>query len=91
MVPLTKLQLQVLARLNASPDGQLLKQILEARLAEKDRDCRRLDGPDLHRAQGSATELAWLLESLAGAREKVEAQQAPQGSPVRRVTWNPTA
>lgn len=88
-VNLTEIELQVLARINGSPDGLILKQILEKRLQEHDRNCRKLDGPDLHRAQGSATELARLLDELAGARQKVERPLAPKGPQRVPVTWNP--
>jgi hypothetical protein len=90
MVNLSEIELQVLERLNSSPDGQILKQILARRLAEQDTRCRTLDGPDLHRSQGRAQELALLLDDLNGARQKLEARGTQQGAPARRpVSWNP--
>ncbi len=90
MVKLTPIELQVLARINAGPDGQILRQILTRRLAEHDSANRKLDGPELHRSQGRAQELALLLDDLTGAREKFESQQASEKGLARRpVTWNP--
>ena len=90
MVNLSPTELQVLARLNASPDGVMLKEILTKRLAAHDAANRKLDGPELHRSQGRAQELALLLDDLTGAREKFESQQASEKGRARRpVTWNP--
>lgn len=90
MVKLSEIELQVLARINASPDGQILREVLTKRLAACDAANRKLDGPELHRSQGRAQELALLLDDLTGARETVEKLQASDAGRARqRVTWNP--
>ncbi len=91
MVKLSSIELQVLSRINAGPDGQILRDILTRRLAEHDSANRKLDGPELHRSQGRAQELALLLEDLTGAREKVDEQAAREGRARNVVSWNPRA
>jgi hypothetical protein len=90
MVKLEQVELQVLARINASPDGAILRQILARRLSECDQANRKLDGPELHRSQGRAQELALLLVDLTGARDKVESRRtAVDGNVVRANAWKP--
>jgi hypothetical protein len=89
-VYLTKAELSVLAHLHASANGQVVRQIVTKRLAEHDRDCRRLDGPELHRAQGRAQELAWLLDTLADAQKVLEQPQtARYANPAQRIAYDP--
>lgn len=90
MVKLEQIELQVLARINASPDGAILRQILTRRLADSDEANRKLEGPELHRSQGRAQELALLLADLTGARDKVESRRpASDGNVLRPNTWKP--
>lgn len=89
MVKLSSIELQTLARINASPDGQILRDILTKRLAEHDSANRKLEGPELHRSQGRSQELALLLDNLTSAREMVDAQAAREGRARNVVTWNP--
>ena len=71
-VSLSTEQVAVLARINRSPDGHFFREILKGYLADKDRDCRNLDGPALHRAQGAAQAYASLLENLEAAPAKAD-------------------
>lgn len=57
MKPLNKDELEFMGRLARSPDGQMLRNILEKRLEVYNYDCRRLDASALHRTQGRAQEL----------------------------------
>lgn len=84
MVPLTEIELQVMSRLASGPDGQILIEALKKRLADRDAQLRKLDGPDLHRAQGRAVEIAELLDDLTGARKKLE-QPRHRTGPLRQV------
>jgi len=75
--PLDKTDLQVLSRINASPDGRYLLAILKQELESADDECRRLDSPAVHRSQGAAKVLVDIIATLEGARDKLEALNRP--------------
>lgn len=76
-VPLTEHDMQFLAALARSPFGASLKVVLEKRLADKDKDCRTLEGPALHRAQGAAQYIQVMLDELDEAQRKEQARMRP--------------
>lgn len=81
-VQLDKQQLAVLARINRSPDGAMLKIMLKAWLADADSRCRRLEGAVLHQAQGEAQRLESLIADLEHAESKLAAVETPR-KPIR--------
>jgi len=62
---LTQLQLDFLARLGKSPDGQLLQAMLKAEIDDTNELLRSGTGEVLYRAQGRATYLVELAKHLA--------------------------
>ena len=62
---LTAQQLDFLARLGKSPDGQLLRALLKAEIDETNLQLRTLTGEHLYRAQGRATYMDDLAKHLA--------------------------
>jgi hypothetical protein len=64
---LTGQQLNFLARLSKSPDGQALLQIFQARLAERDAALRRVIGEEVYRNQGRALELSEIIADITEA------------------------
>lgn len=69
---LSREQLSHLARINLSPEGQLLRQLLKDWLAEADKLNRVLTGTDLHQSQGRAQAFEMLLAELDGAKAKLD-------------------
>lgn len=86
-VQLDKQQLAVLARINRSPDGAMLKIVLKSWLADADSRCRRLEGAVLHQAQGDAQRLEALIDLLEHAEQRLSAFDVPR-KPVRLATAN---
>lgn len=82
-VQLDRQQLAVLARINRSPDGAMLKIVLKAWLADADSRCRRLDGAVLHQAQGDAQRCEALINLLEHAESKLSAVDTPR----KPVPW----
>lgn len=74
---LSSLQLQFLSRLSKSPDGQLLLQVLQAKLAESDATLRSATGEEVYRAQGRAKALADLIGDLTSASDKLTRTSPP--------------
>lgn len=68
---LTGTQLQFLSRLSKSPDGLMLLQVLQAKLAESDLKLRSATGEEVYRAQGRAQAFAEIIGDLAKADEKL--------------------
>jgi len=64
-------QLQFLERLNKSPDGQFLLQILRAKQSERDAALRTTKGEDVYRAQGRALELDELVADITEASQRL--------------------
>lgn len=64
-------QLQFLERLNKSPDGQFLLQILRAKQSERDAALRTTKGEDVYRAQGRALELDELVADIIEASQRL--------------------
>lgn len=69
MISLTPIELAVLARIGRSPDGPLLRQLLDRMLKDADQDCRTKEGAAVHRAQGAAQTLEKLHSYLDGAAQ----------------------
>jgi hypothetical protein len=65
-------QLQFLARLHKSPDGQFLLQILRAKQSERDAALRTTKGEDVYRAQGRALELDELVADITEASQRLD-------------------
>lgn len=86
-VQLDKQQLAVLARINRSPDGAMLKIMLKAWLADADSRCRRLDGAVLHQAQGDAQRLESLIDLLEHAETQLSAADTHR-KPIRLASAN---
>lgn len=64
---LTAQQLDFLARLGKSPDGQLLQTMLKAEIDDTNEQLRSGTGEVLYRAQGKATYLVELAKHLASS------------------------
>lgn len=64
-------QLQFLERLNQSPEGQFLMQILRAKQSERDAALRTAKGEDVYRAQGRALELDELVADITEASQRL--------------------
>jgi hypothetical protein len=76
-VPLTATDMQFLAALARSPFGENLRDVLRRRLADKDKACRTLDGPELYRAQGASQYIQQMLEELDEAQRKAQTHARP--------------
>lgn len=68
-------QLQFLERLNKSPDGQYLLQILRAKQSERNAALRTTKGEDVYRAQGRALELDELVADITEASQRLTRTQ----------------
>lgn len=64
-------QLQFLSRLSKTPDGLMLLQVLQAKLAESDAKLRSAIGEEVYRAQGRAQAFAEMIGDLASADDKL--------------------
>ncbi|AXQ30467.1 hypothetical protein D0B54_18075 [Solimonas sp. K1W22B-7] len=64
-----------LIRLQANPDFQLYQSWLTASLTQADESNRRLEGPALHRSQGSALALEQLLKAPQTAQQALARSQ----------------
>lgn len=89
-VQLDKQQLAVLARINRSPDGAMLKIMLKSWLADADKRCRRLDGAVLHQAQGDALRCEALIDLLEHAESNLANSDLPR-KPMRIVASDPAS
>jgi len=67
----SNLQLEFLARLARSPDGQLLLQILQAKQAERDAGLRTASGEEVFRKQGRAVEISELIADITEAERRL--------------------
>lgn len=63
--------LQFLARLSKSPDGQALLKLLRAELAEADAMLRKATGDEMFRCQGRAQYLDGLIKTIESANQKL--------------------
>jgi hypothetical protein len=70
-MPLSTDDLTFLARLAKSPDGLYLVTMLEARLGHVEGMLRRLEGVQMHRAQGRAETLDELISDIREAHTKL--------------------
>lgn len=68
---LSRPQLEFLARLARSPDGQLLLQILQAKQAECDAGLRTASGEEVFRKQGRAVEISELIADITQAEQRL--------------------
>ena len=57
-------QVQAMASVLRQPGGQLFFEMLLDMAKERDREARKLDGPNLYRAQGAADALEQLANDL---------------------------
>jgi len=64
-------QLQFLSRLSKTPDGLMLLQVLQAKLAESDAKLRSAIGEEVYRAQGRAQAFAEMIGDLTSADDKL--------------------
>jgi len=64
-------QLQFLSRLSKTPDGLMLLQVLQAKLAESDASLRSATGEEVYRAQGRAKAFAEMIDDLTKADSKL--------------------
>jgi len=62
---LTAQQLEFLARLGKSPEGQLLQAMIKAEIDDTNEQLRTLAGEHLYRAQGKAVHLDGFAKHLA--------------------------
>lgn len=60
--------LDLLERFAKTPEGQMVVQVLTARLADTDKELRSLSGENLYRTQGKAQELEKVLSLFRGAQ-----------------------
>jgi hypothetical protein len=81
--PLTADEMHFLAGLGRSPFGHALRGILSKRLQDRDKECRVLDGPALHRAQGAAQYIQQMLDELDEAERKETALRRPIAVPAQ--------
>jgi hypothetical protein len=66
-MPLTKEDLNGLARFARLPEGQLFVGLLEKRLAEHDKTLRTARGEDIFRAQGAAQAVEQIIKDITQA------------------------
>lgn len=78
-------QLAFLAGLAGSTQGKLFKQVMEGKLAEVDKQLRRLSGDDVLRAQGKAQALEDLIGILDNAQASLNRSQASRSQGTRVV------
>lgn len=64
-------QLQFLSRLSKTPDGLMLLQVLQAKLAESDAKLRSANGEEVYRAQGRAQAFAEMIGDITSADDKL--------------------
>jgi thioredoxin-like negative regulator of GroEL len=79
---LTAQQLEFLARLGKSPEGQQLQAMMQAEIDDVNLQLRTLTGEHLYRAQGKATYLDDLAAKLAASirsQEQLTKRLAPGG------------
>ena len=74
MATLSPEEMGLLASLARSPFGQRYRQILEKKLRGVDESLRRLDAPEVYRAQGAAQAIEQLLAEFDEAVRKEEAR-----------------
>lgn len=67
---LSAIDLDVLGRMNKSPDGRYLVDLLMRKRAENDAALRTADGNELYRAQGRAQALDELISDLQEAEQR---------------------
>lgn len=60
-------QVQAMASVLRQPGGQVFFEMLLAMAKEKDREARKLDGPNLYRSQGAADALEQLANDMHAA------------------------
>lgn len=84
MMRLDVSQLELLARLGRSPDGQQLLALIKTQMEEVNERLRTLAGETLYRAQGEATTWHDLAKKLNPPNPSASAGIAP-----RRVTHSP--
>ena len=87
MVKLTADELRTLALLAKTPEGSVVTGVLNRMLESADQDCRTLDGPALHRAQGRALAYAGLISTLNDAAANLQ----PRPLVTRRDWQGPTS
>jgi len=81
-------QLTFLAGFARSAQGKVFKQVLEDRLAEVDKQLRRLTDAHLLQAQGRAQELEALLTLIDNAQHGPTHTQTSRSQGTRRVVTN---
>jgi hypothetical protein len=64
-------QLQFLSRLSKTPDGLMLLQVLQAKLAESDLKLRSATGEEVYRAQGRAQAFDEMIADLTKADDRL--------------------
>ena len=84
MTRLLNEDLKVLQSFAARPEGRLMVQVLEKKLAGVDEQLRFATGEDLYRKQGKAQELAELIAQITGAGDVLNRQAQPPVAIVRR-------
>jgi len=72
MLQLREEQVEFLARLNKSPEGQALLAILNMLQGELDAALRKARGEDIYRAQGAAEQVDVIISMLTTAQLKLE-------------------
>lgn len=78
--------LDFLERFGKSPDGQLLVGLLRDQVADANMNLRSMEGASLHREQGRAATLDWIvlrLTSRPAARRAVSTVPIPDGLEAR--------
>lgn len=78
--------LEVLRRLAQTPEGRLLVQVFQSRLADLDKSNRRAIGDNLVRGQGRSLELEEILTELFGVEEIGPLPTRPKPQPNRAPT-----
>lgn len=82
--PYSHEDLEFLRRLARMPEGRVLVELLQRKLADADQRLRTAIGDDVLRSQGRAQLLAELIDDVTEAEQRL-ARVAPTGP--RRVAW----
>lgn len=77
--------LALLARIRRMPEYSIVRQLIDARLAEADRNLRRATGEELIRQQGRAQALEELIKDFDGAEKALQRTTQLAHRPARMV------
>lgn len=77
--------LTFLARLAKSPDGARLVTLLQALLGDVEGQLRKLEGVQMHRAQGRALAFDELIDNMSDAEKKLNRNPPIESRRLRKV------